>query len=92
MKNVKALMIFIMAVMIINAYPNKANSEDKASDLSNRANSYYKSGNYKQAFELYTKDAEQRVPDAQNNLASMYEEGLGVEKNYIQINKFWRAN
>ena len=45
---------------------------------------WYFSSNYKKAFKYYLFSAEQGVPEAQFNVANMYERGDGVKKDLIQ--------
>ncbi len=94
MKKIKILLILVITIVIngCSSYPNKATSEDKASDLSSREDSYYKSGDNKQEVNLVKKDAEKGLPKAQYNLAFMYYNGEGVKKDYKQaVNWFKKA-
>jgi TPR repeat protein len=45
--------------------------------------------NYKEAFKSYRMAAEEGIAVAQTNLGLMYDNGLGVEQDYVQAHKWY---
>lgn len=56
----------------------------------NFARLLYKDKNYKEAIHWYKKASDQNMPEAHNNLASMYEKGLGVEKDLLTAGSLYK--
>ena len=52
----------------------------------------YQSGDYEKAASLFLLSAEQGNPIAQNNLAFMYRNGVGVAQDYEQAVKWYRLS
>ncbi len=68
----------------------EAESTMSASEMFNKGNDYYHSGNYTEAVKWYRKAADQGYAGAQCNLGLCYDNGNGVTQSYTEAVKWYR--
>lgn len=76
----------IFVAFIFTFFANIANAENTLED----AQIAYVNNDYKKAVEIYSELASKGNAQAQRKLGNMYENGDGVEKNFIKAIKFYR--